>query len=146
MKRIIVIALLTMIILSLILTAYGDETEVAYVVNADYVISLPATTTYISKEKGADLTVSFSECHTEGAKIYISSNNFNSGWRLTSGNEYIPYAISLNGRQLTYGDSFDVSKYEGTTLHLWLNNPATLSKISTGTYTDRLIFTITSPD
>ena len=86
MKRIIVIALLTMIILSLILTAYGDETEVAYVVNADYVISLPATTTYISKETGADLTVSFSECHTDGAKIYISSNNFNSGWRLTSGN------------------------------------------------------------
>ncbi len=144
MKRIIIIALLTMLVLSFALAAYGDDertTEVSYTVSStEYEITIPST---IKIDIDSEFKITLSECHST-LSISLRSSNANAATLRMKGKasgNYLNYTISdINGTN--YGP-YNPILVNGTGVTLYFIPDSTaLNFAPNDIYEDTLTFTI----
>ena len=89
MKKVIVMTLVTILVLTLALDAFGttQSTEVTFEVGDGYKIYIPPTATIVKDENtGAGIgamNIYFTECHVNGVNIALETNsNFTTCWNL----------------------------------------------------------------
>ena len=144
MRRILVIAVSTMLVLTLALAAYGNnQTEVILDLNSsEYDIDIPSTVDVPINGTGT-LNITLTKCHTDGVKVKIDGDSYNGRWNLLSeiGSFSIPYVIICDGKALGAEEEFFVSRLAGASLSIQADT-STMNKAPNGRYRDTLTFKI----
>ena len=143
MIRIVAMALFTMLVLALVLAAYGDgSTEISYTLNStQYEISVPPVV-QLGRQSN-ELQIQVTENHSEDdVKVTITGNNSNSaGWFLkSSSGDIIGFDMYLSGSPVLPGATINVG-IAGAFLDLRLNENDLRFALN-GTYKARVTFRI----
>ena len=143
MKRVVAMAVFTMLVLALALAAFGDSyTEISYTLNStQYQISVPPAVQL--GDQNSVLEIKVTENHSENdVNVTITGSNSNSaGWFLkSSSGDMIGFDLSLSGHPIVPGGTISVG-IGGAFLNVELNEND-LRYALNGTYRERLTFRI----
>lgn len=140
MKRIIIMAIITMLILALALAAYGDQTEVTYTVSENiYTVKFSPI---VDMNKSTYLEIDVQEIHVPSLCIKINSSYADgTSWRMYNENgKFLGYTITGDKGTVVPGVSLFVGAGK-TQLSLAVSSDE-VKFAPGGTYTDTLTFTI----
>lgn len=152
MKRMITMCLMTMLMLSLVLTVYGDEhdgsTQVFLEISDTYVTSIPPTVSFDST-MGIEISDKVS---SDEVVVFVSSKNFTDigSLCLTNGSKRIGYSINSDNT-ITSSSFYDADNFnylvaelarfrENKTILLSFSINDYLSSFESGVYSDTLTF------
>lgn len=143
MKRVVAMAVFTMLVLALALAAFGDSsTEITYTLNStQYQISVPPAVTL--GDQNTVLEIQVTENHSENdVNVTITGSNSNSsGWYLkSSSGDTIGFDLSLSDYSIAPGGTISVG-IGGAFLNVKLNENDLRFALN-GTYRERLTFRI----
>ena len=146
MKRMLIIYITMMLILSLALAAYGNNTtEVYFTVEESYELVIPSTAT-ISSDGSGTMNIYLANSHVESVNIQLLINdNYDYGkWQLlgVKNNNKLPYVISTDGNaNVQPDDLIAVSRDNSLSLTLTVDG-SSLNNALADTYRDTLVFSV----
>ena len=146
MKRMLIICITMMLILSLALAAYGNNTtEVYFTVEESYELVIPSTATISSNGSGT-MNIYLANSHVESVNIQLLINdNYDYGkWQLlgVKNNNKLPYVISTDGNaNVQPDDLIAVSRDNSLSLTLTVDG-SSLNNALADTYRDTLVFSV----
>lgn len=146
MKRMLIICITMMLILSLALAAYGNNTtEVYFTVEESYELVIPSTAT-ISSDGSGTMNIYLANSHVESVNIQLLINdNYDYGkWQLlgVKNNNKLPYVISTDGNaNVQPDDLIAVSRDNSLSLTLTVDG-SSLNNALADTYRDTLVFSV----
>ncbi len=148
MKKMLVIALAAIMLLSIALAAFGDQyTDLIYTIDANYYeISVPSSLTLYGGSN--ELNISMTENHTGSAVNVLIEGTYSTptfGWRLQSDPNYLAAEIIdfniYNGETpIAPGSTISIGP-AGVKLNVWIDD-STLKFAPSANYTERLKFKI----
>ena len=142
MRRVVAMALFTMLILALVLAAYGDSsTEVSFTLNStQYAISVPPAVQLV--EQNSMLEIQVTENHSENdVNVTITGSNSNSvaGWLLkSSSGDLIGFDMYYSDSPIFPGNTISVG-IGGAFLNIAIKENDIRFALN-GTYRERLTF------
>ena len=143
MKKIIALAIAVLMLATLAVPAFAQDVTVTYEVEGEYSVTIPADIT-LDPEQAVTLNVAASGMLAIGQTltVAVSSENYNEGWFVKSGNVVLEYSIKNGEDDVANNATVLTWDAEDTAPSVDLSLAVVDEGTQIGIYTDTLTFAV----